>query len=774
MRLSSRPVRRPAPQPKLKPIPKTRTQQLVPSWIWGIFVVSVVLFVGTAYFTSWTSTGPTFLPSELSLPSLRPLSPLDNPLSSPVVRYLPEFLQVPGNSWEVLWPIAGAAFICVLTPIVPPTNWTRLIVKTVLIVLAARYMVWRTVGHTMNLTTWVSSCLSVLLYAVEVFGFVSLVLTSLQTIWSNARVRSAQADRYTQDILSGRYLPSVDVFVPTYNEPEFIVRRTVVGCQAMDYPNKQVYILDDSGRPHMKALAEELGCKYITRDPGTINKHAKAGNLNNALPKTDGELIVIMDADFVPFKQFLTRTVGFFQQANVAIVQTPQDFYNPDHHLRNLGLAHLFPNDMAMFFRHDQSTRDVANSVMCCGTSYVIRRRCLESMGGYYLRCVAEDSPTSTFLLTRGWRVVYLNETLSMGESTRNYADFMKQRLRWLQGNLQIFYCSKEVPIWTKLSWVQKSYMLTHLLGCFQPLVRATFLVVPLLSLYLGVSPYLSTPNEIIYYCGPFLLLLVGTMSWASEYHTSYFFNEVYETIFCFPGLQRLFSTLGKPFGKGFVVTPKGVTADAKNYNLRFTWPLLVVMALTVLVISLHLVGYRMGLWQAIASPEFALVFVWLIYNFVVMGVAVLAAIDQPECRLVDRFPLRTACKITFGDRTYWGHTNDVSESGANLMLIAEEFIPRNSAVVLEFLEHNFSVEANVVKSRLNNDYSSLSLRFTNPTTEQKRHIIDILYSNMTWWKRSRRIGGWDSFLAIVTAFLQFRPLLSVYDRTSNKRRSSS
>lgn len=174
-----------------------------------------------------------------------------------------------------------------------------------------------------------------------------------------------------------------------------------------------------------------------------------------------------------------------------------------------------------------------------------------------------------------------------------------------------------------------------------------------------------------------------------------------------------------------------------------------------------------MGLWQAIASPEFALVFVWLIYNFVVMGVAVLAAIDQPECRLVDRFPLRTACKVTFGDRTYWGHTNDVSESGASLTLIAEEFIPRSSSVVLEFLEHNFSVEANVVKSRLNNDYSSLSLKFINSTTEQKRHIIDILYSNMTWWKRSRRLGGLDAFLAILSAFLQFKPVLSVYNRKS-------
>lgn len=774
MRLSTHHLPEPASKPKLKLLPKTQTKALIPPWIWAIFVASVVLFVGTVYVTSWTSTGPTFLPSELSSPSSVVLSPFIKPLTPPGLRYLPEYLQIPGNAAEILLPVAGAAFLSLLTIVVPSTNWTRLIVKLILIALASRYMVWRTVGNTMNFTTAGSTFLSVWVYGIEAFGFVGLVLTSLQTIWSNAHLRSAQADRYTEDILSGKYLPSVDVFVPTYSEQEFIVRRTVVGCQAIDYPNKKIYICDDSGRPHMRALAEELGCGYITHEPGFVNKHAKAGNLNNALRHTNGELITVMDADFVPFKNFLTRTVGFFQQANVALIQTPQNFYNPDYHIRNLGVDHLFPNDLAQFFEHDQSTRDVTNTAMCCGTSYVLRREALESVGGYYSRCVAEDSPTSTLLITRGWRIVYLNETLTMGESTRNYRDFLKQRLRWLQGNLQIFYCTKEVPIWSKLNWVQKSYMVTHLMGCFQPLIRATFLLAPLISLYLGVSSYISTLPEFLYYCAPFLVLLIGTFSWASNYCTSYFYNELYQTIFCFPGLHRLVTTLKNPFKKAFAVTPKGVTVDVKNYNLHSTWPLLVVMALTVNIICLQLIGYRMGLWQALSNPEFGLVFYWLIYNFVIMALSVLAAIDQPERRLVDRFPLRTPCKITWGERAYWGHTNDVSEGGAGLTLMTEEFIPRHSSIVLEFLEHGFSVEAEVVKSRVKHQYVGISLRFTNLCAQQNRHLIELLYTNMDWWKRSRRIGGTDSFLAIVLAFLRLRPVLTAYDRKSSPRRRRS
>jgi cellulose synthase (UDP-forming) len=290
-------------------------------------------------------------------------------------------------------------------------------------------------------------------------------------------------------------------------------------------------------------------------------------------------------------------------------------------------------------------------------------------------------------------------------------------------------------------------------------------MLTPLLSLYLGVSPIISTLPEILYYGMPFLLLLAGTTAWASEYHSSFFFNQVYETIFCFPGLRRLFITLRNPFGKGFAVTPKGVTVEGKNYNLRYTWPLLVVMALTVIIISLLLVGHNLGLWEALTSPDFGLVLFWLIYNFVIMCIAVLAAIDQPERRLMDRFPLRTACKLTCGNREYWGCTNNVSESGANLTLLSEGSIPKGSVIVMEFLEHGFSVEAKVVQLTRNNHGVNVSLHFSPLTIEQSRHLIDVLYTDLTWWKRARQLGGVDSFLAIFWSFLKLRPLLTAYKK---------
>jgi cellulose synthase (UDP-forming) len=729
-----------------KSLPKTQARKLISPWIWGIFISSLLLFIGTVFVVSWTSTGPTLFSA--------------NEVNPAVIPSLPSFLQVPTDQGDVFFPTVGVCFLCVLLRFIPPTNATRLVIKSILLLLAARYLVWRTVA-TLNFSHWVSTAFSLLLYVNEAICFLSFCLYNIQTIWSNARQRSAQADRYSQDVLSGRYLPSVDVFIPSYNEPEDIVRRTAIGCQAIEYPNKTVYILDDTRRPHIRELAKELGCEYITRPD---NKHAKAGNLNNALQYTQGELIALMDADFVPFKNFLTRTVGFFKRREIDLVQTRQNFYNPDYHARNLGIDHVIPNDLEHFFSYLQSNRDVGNSVICCGTSYVVRRSSLEAVGGYYTRCCVEDFQTSVLMLTRGARLVYLNETLSMGESTRMYADFIDQRLRWLQGNFQLYCCGDEVPVWSKLNWVQKSYAISQILYCFQSVFRAVFLLSPLLSVYLGISPFIATLPELLYYFVPFLLLLISAYGWTTEYCVSYFWNEVYETIFCFPALRRLCLLLRNPFAKASKVTRKGVKAGTKNYNLSQTWPLLVLLVLTVAIICVRLIGYYIGIWPTL-SADSLVVFVWLIYNAVILSVALLSAIDQPVRRAADRFPLRTSCKLTIGTRVYWGHTNNLSETGANLTLTTDNFVAGNQPGKLEFLEHGFSVEAEVVRSVLKENYSMVFLKFPKVNVEQSRQLVTILYCHMTWWKRSKRPGGIDSLLAMLSAVLKLKPVLNTYDR---------
>lgn len=731
--------------PAVKTVMTTKPQKVVSPWVLTLFIISAIGFVSSIFISSWTSTGPTLFPTY--------------EVNSTITRSLPIALQVPSIDWELSFPIVAVLLICVCLRFIRPTNGSRFVIKLILLFLAIRYFSWRTVA-TLNFSHPASVVFSLTIYILEAISFFSFCLETFQTIWSNSKERSAEANQYSQAVLSAQYLPSVDVLVPTYNEPDYIVRRTVIGCQAMEYPNKTIYILDDTRRPHIKTLAQELGCEYVTRPDNT---HAKAGNLNNALNHIVGELIVPIDADFVPFKNFLTRTVGFFQNSEISLVQTPQYFYNPDYHARNLGLENFLPNDLEHFYGLLQSNRDVGNSVICCGSSYVVRRSCLDAIGGYYTRCCVEDYQTSLRMLTQGFRLIFLNEVLSTGESTRTYTDFIDQRLRWFQGNFQVYFCGDDIPIWSKLNWIQKSYSISQLLYSFQPVLRSVFLLAPLCCAYLGISPFIATSPEILYYFTPFWLLQIAIYGWASNYRGSYFWSEVYQVIFCFPALKRLWLIIRNPFAKASRATRKGVKADRKNYNFNHTLPLIILLALSGLIIGLRLVGVQLGVWLTLDESSGVLTF-WLIYNALFMGVAILSAIDQPVRRTMDRYPLKTACKITAEDKVFFGYTQNLSESGARVVLVPPNVALNTSSVEVTFLDYGFSIQAEIVRSFVKKDKFGIALQFVQLETEQQRKLVEVLYTEMTWWKQRKKPGGLDSFLAMIASIIQARSLLNRYD----------
>ena len=207
-------------------------------------------------------------------------------------------------------------------------------------------------------------------------------------------------------VVSGRYLPTVDIFVPTYSEPVEILRRTVLGCQSLRYPRKQIYLLDDQRRPAMRALARELGCHYRDRPD---NQHAKAGNMNAALPSTSGELVAVFDADFIPTQDFLERTVGFFMDPQVGLVQTPQNFYSVDAVSRNLGLPGVITEEQQVFMRAAQPGRDSMGAIICHGTSFILRRTALEDIGNFPGETLSEDWATSIKLQAAGYKT-YLSQ----------------------------------------------------------------------------------------------------------------------------------------------------------------------------------------------------------------------------------------------------------------------------------------------------------------------------------------------------------------------------
>jgi cellulose synthase (UDP-forming) len=723
----------------------------------ALFLLSLGFTLVSLFASRWSSAGPTLLPAHVVNPQ--------------GLRDIPAFLQVPADG--IYLPLTVALVLGVALRFIPPSNTARLLIKPLLILLGLRYFVWRSLT-TLNFSHPMSTTFSLVVYGAEAICFGSLLLHTLQTIFSTERQRKRQADSGLAAIAAGTYLPSVDVFVPTYNEPDYIVRRTVMGCQAMDYPNKTIYILDDTRRPHIRALAAELGCEYITRPD---NAHAKAGNLNHALQHTQGELIALMDADFVPFHHFLQRTVGFFQDAAIKLVQTPQNFYNPDYHARNLGLEHFLPNDLEHFYGFLQTNRDVANAVICCGSCYVVRRDSLEAVGGYYTRCCVEDFQTSLKMLLKGDRIIYLNETLSMGESTRTYADFIDQRLRWLQGNLQVYFCD-DLPIWQKLSLAQKSFLFSQLIYCLAPVFRLVFLLAPLIGLFSGINPYLTTIPELIYYFLPFWFFAIFLHAWSCDYRSSQLWADVYEVIFCFPSLGRLWQIARNPFGKVSKVTRKGIKADQKNFNWRNNLPLWLLLLVSVGGVGLPTLGASLGWWFLPPLEQRLPMLLAIAYNCVLMMMAILAAIDQPVRRSMDRFPLHTPCEVQVGDRTLPGITENLSEGGARVIIPNVEFpldgdltliLPsdrpsRRADTPISTESPALALPATLLRQhRYPQNQRCLALTFQPLDTQQQRQLVELLYCEMTWWKERKRPGGFDSLLALLVSLLQLRPITRRY-----------
>ncbi|WSH01682.1 glycosyltransferase [Rhizobium ruizarguesonis] len=314
-------------------------------------------------------------------------------------------------------------------------SWTRAITCVVVGAIALRYILWRLFETVLPYPNnglnfyWVW-----FLFIIEILAFFEVVL--FLVLMSRYVDRSAEADRLAPDFFRGDEdeLPTVDVFIPTYNEPLDVLERTIIGALALDYPQDKlkVYVLDDQRRNWLKAYCEEKGAIHVTRPD---NSHAKAGNMNNGLKVSSGDFIAIFDADFVPYRHFLRRTLPFFSDATIGIVQTPQHFFNTDPVQTNLGLENIWPDEQRLFFDEIAPSRDIWDVSFCCGSCSIARRKAIDEIGGFPTESITEDLLTTLSMLNKGYKTRYLNERLSMGLAAENLTGYFVQRERWCQGD---------------------------------------------------------------------------------------------------------------------------------------------------------------------------------------------------------------------------------------------------------------------------------------------------------------------------------------------------
>jgi len=639
-----------------------------------------------------------------------------------------------------------------------PRPWSRTIIVTILLLLLGRYLIWRSLS-TLNLTTPLHGTASLLLFLMEMVALLGNIIQLVLLL--RVRNRQRQADQLQQDICAGRYLPSVDVLIPTYDEPAFILRRTVIGCQAMDYPRKTVYLLDDTHRPAIQALAQELGCAYLTRPD---NRHAKAGNLNHAIAHTQGELIACFDADFVPTRNFLSRTVGFFQDPTVALVQTPQSFYNPDPIARNLGLEDVLTPEEEVFYRQIQPMRDGAGSVVCSGTSFVVRRDSLVATGGFVTESLSEDYFTAVRLAAQGHQVIYLDEKLSAGLAAETIAAHASQRLRWARGTLQAFFIDSNPLTIPGLTLWQRLGHLEGLLHWFGSIPRIVFLLMPLIY-SLGVIPIQASIEEVMYFFVPYYLVQLTVFSWLNERSRSALLSDIYSLVLVFPLAITVIQALLHPFSKGFKVTPKGTANQQFRFNWSLAWPLMVLFVLTALSLWRNL-GWCLDLgWSGDHLRGVALGWIWSTYNLLMVGIALLILLDVPRPDSQVWFDLRrVVCLRGQGyERPWWGITTMLSEGGAQVEL-TQQGLPSHPEtqplpITLTIVETGLTLPGQIMARGYIGEFPCLRVQFGDLTLAQQRQLIEELFCRPGQWKRWDSPGEWASLGLLLKVLFQPRVL---------------
>ncbi|PSB06544.1 cellulose synthase catalytic subunit, partial [Pleurocapsa sp. CCALA 161] len=620
-----------------------------------------------------------------------------------------------------------------------PKVWSQRLIATLCLVLFVRYFLWRSLC-TLNLANPVDGIFSITLLSMELLAMIGTAFQMLLLL--TAKNRTSQADRCSIAVKEGRYNPTVDVLIPTYNEPDFIVKRTIIGCQAMNYDRKQIYVLDDTRRQSMKQLAQELGCHYITRPD---NSYAKAGNLNNALKQTNGELVVVFDADFVPTTNFLERTVGFFHNPKLGLLQTPQSYYNSDPIARNLGLEDVLTPEEEVFYRYLQPIRDGAGSVVCAGTSFVARRNALQEIGYFVTDSVSEDYFTGIRLSARGYELAYLNEKLSAGLAAESIGAHIDQRLRWGRGTLQAFFIKSNpltIPglnLWQRFAHLEG---LVHWLTCFP---RVFFLFVPIICTFGQLNPILTTLPETVYVILPYYVLLLTVFSWLNRRSRSILLSDVYSIVQAIPVFITVIKVLLNPFGKGFKVTPKGLARDKFNYNWSLALPMTILLGATLIsfgmsLLSLPETGINLSLY-------------WGAYNLVTIAVAMMTLLDLPKLSLYEWYSRKQEINI-YGDRqVHQGTTQKISEEGVEIIL--DSPVHLSTKVMVELIPEILILSGKVTRSFTRDGALHAIVKFKNVTTEQHRELVEMLYCRPGQWEIRKIPNELQSVLIMLKLLLR-------------------
>ncbi|SAH81362.1 cellulose synthase catalytic subunit [Bordetella ansorpii] len=598
-----------------------------------------------------------------------------------------------------------------------------LVMVTLSIIVSLRYMYWR-VTQTLGFLDPIDMAFGYGLLLAELYALTVMLLSYFQSAWPLQRKPMPMpGDCATW--------PTIDVFIPTYNEPLSVVRQSVLASMALDWPadKLRVYVLDDGRRAEFRDFCAQAGAGYLTRED---NRHAKAGNINAALAKTDGEFVAIFDCDHIPTRSFLQICMGWFvKDQKLAMLQTPHVFFSPDPFERNLETFRNVPNEGELFYGIIQDGNDLWNATFFCGSCAVIRRSHLAEVGGVATESVTEDALTALKMNRAGFNTAYLAIPQAAGLATENLSRHIGQRTRWARGMAQIIRINNPL-LGRGLKLGQRLCYLNAMLHFFFGLPRVVFLTTPLAFLFFGAHVFQASALMVAAYALPhiFLSSISGARVQGRFRHS--FWNEVYEAVLAWYIMRPALQTLVSPNRAIFNVTAKGGVISKSYFDWELARPYVVLL-------GLNLLGLVIGVVSMIAASDLDTVLtilinvVWTFYNIVITSAAVAVAGEVRQLRSTHRVTVDLPAAVGLPDgRSITCRISDFSQGGVGVVLPKGAQVPQGSTVHISIFRGDFEgvFPATVSFSRDNR----LGLSFQNLNMDQESELAQVTFARADTW----------------------------------------
>jgi cellulose synthase (UDP-forming) len=530
----------------------------------------------------------------------------------------------------------------------------------------------------------------------------------------------------------------VDILVPTYDEGASILERTLVGCGAITYPHT-TYVLDDGRRPEIEEMAVRLGCVYLTRPD---NNHAKAGNLNAALARTRAQFILILDADAVPQPDILDKTLGYFTDERVALVQLPQDFYNLDsvQHASRVDLSTTW-HEQELFYRVIQPGKNRWNAAFWCGSPSVIRRAALESIGGVAMESITEDLQTTLRLHAGGWKTVYHSEVLAYGIAAQTLHAFSVQRSRWAQGTMQLLR-SRENPLLLRgLSVAQRLNHLASMITYFEAYQKLIYMVAAPITLLTGILPLKVGAAEFVLHWLPYFALGVLANVALGRGSFKYLRTEQYNLLKMFTFIAASVVLIWRRPLR-FRVTPKRADASAHTRDRRELLPHALLLAFVGAGALVGLLNLAWGFTARYPDPAVVLVtLIWAVASGGLLASTVVQVLRRLHGRSEYRFPVPVAGLLTVANgAVVAADSEDLSVQGCSLIVPDVALASGITVLTLQLPDAALRLSIDVVHDRsLGNGRRRLGVRFHALSPADRELLIEFLYVTVARYQSDTR-----------------------------------